>query len=84
MPNITPRPGVVADADASMRPNSGSQKSGPSCWGNTGTAVSGRVAVGDRVLVSPRKLPVRVRGLHAQNRESQQGLAGQRGTVKGL
>ena len=44
----------------------------------TGTAVSGRVAVGDRVLVSPRKLPVRVRGLHAQNRESQQGLAGQR------
>lgn len=44
----------------------------------TGTAVSGRVAVGDRVLVSPRKLPVRVRGLHAQNRESQRGLAGQR------
>ena len=44
----------------------------------TGTAVSGRVAVGDRVLVSPRKLPVRVRGLHAQNRESTQGQAGQR------
>jgi selenocysteine-specific elongation factor len=44
----------------------------------TGTAVSGRVAVGDRVLVSPRRLPVRVRGLHAQNRESQDGLAGQR------
>lgn len=44
----------------------------------TGTAVSGRVAVGDRLLVSPRKLPVRVRGLHAQNRESAQGEAGQR------
>jgi selenocysteine-specific elongation factor len=44
----------------------------------TGTAVSGQVAVGDRLLVSPRKLPVRVRGLHAQNREADQGLAGQR------
>jgi len=44
----------------------------------TGTAVSGEVAVGDRLLVSPRKLPVRVRGLHAQNREAGQGLAGQR------
>jgi len=44
----------------------------------TGTAVSGRVAVGDRVMVSPRKLPVRVRGLHAQNREATHGQAGQR------
>ncbi len=44
----------------------------------TGTAVSGQVAVGDRLLVSPRKLQVRVRGLHAQNREAGQGLAGQR------
>lgn len=44
----------------------------------TGTAVSGQINVGDRVLVSPRKLPVRVRGLHAQNREASQGLAGQR------
>ena len=44
----------------------------------TGTAVSGQVAVGDRLLVSPRKLPVRVRGLHAQNREAGEGLAGQR------
>ena len=44
----------------------------------TGTAVSGRVEVGDRVLVSPRKLPVRVRGLHAQHRESPHGEAGQR------
>lgn len=44
----------------------------------TGTAVSGQVAVGDRVLVAPQGLPVRVRGLHAQNRESTSGLAGQR------
>jgi selenocysteine-specific elongation factor len=44
----------------------------------TGTAVSGQIRVGDRVLVSPRKLPVRVRGLHAQNREATEGLAGQR------
>jgi selenocysteine-specific elongation factor len=44
----------------------------------TGTAASGRVAVGDRLVVAPRKLPVRLRGLHAQNRESTQGVAGQR------
>jgi selenocysteine-specific elongation factor len=44
----------------------------------TGTAVSGQVTVGDRLLVSPRKLPVRVRGLHAQSREAGLGLAGQR------
>jgi hypothetical protein len=44
----------------------------------TGTAVIGQVAVGDRLVVAPRKLPVRVRGLHAQNRESSQGVAGQR------
>ena len=35
----------------------------------TGTALAGRVAVGDRLLVSPAGLAVRVRGLHAQNRE---------------
>jgi selenocysteine-specific elongation factor len=44
----------------------------------TGTAASGRVAVGDRVVVSPRGLAVRVRGLHAQNREATLGHAGQR------
>lgn len=44
----------------------------------TGTAVSGQVNVGDRLVVSPRKLPVRVRSLHAQNRDAQQGVAGQR------
>jgi selenocysteine-specific elongation factor len=44
----------------------------------TGTAVSGRVATGDRLTVSPRGLPVRVRGIHAQNRQADEGLAGQR------
>jgi selenocysteine-specific elongation factor len=44
----------------------------------TGTAVSGRVAVGDRLTVSPRGVPVRVRGLHAQNRQAGEGRAGER------
>ena len=44
----------------------------------TGTAVSGRVAVGDRLLVSPRGQEVRVRGIHAQNRAAGLGKAGQR------
>lgn len=44
----------------------------------TGTAVAGRVAVGDRLLLSPRGLPVRVRGIHAQNRQATEGVAGQR------
>ncbi|MCE2659580.1 MAG: selenocysteine-specific translation elongation factor [Rubrivivax sp.] len=44
----------------------------------TGTAVSGRVQVGDRLLVSPSGHEVRVRGIHAQNRQSTEGLAGQR------
>lgn len=44
----------------------------------TGTVVSGTVAVGDQVLVSPGGLSARVRGIHAQNHKSQQGVAGQR------
>ncbi|TWI33377.1 selenocysteine-specific translation elongation factor [Paracoccus sulfuroxidans] len=44
----------------------------------TGTVVSGAVAVGDQVLVSPGGLSARVRGIHAQNHKSQQGVAGQR------
>ncbi len=44
----------------------------------TGTAVSGRVALEDRLLVTPSGKPVRVRGLHAQNREASAGHAGQR------
>ncbi len=44
----------------------------------TGTAVAGRVAVGDRLMLSPRGLAVRVRGVHAQNRQATEGVAGQR------
>jgi selenocysteine-specific elongation factor len=44
----------------------------------TGTAVAGRVAVGDKLVLSPAGKAVRVRGLHAQNREADSGHAGQR------
>lgn len=44
----------------------------------TGTILSGQVAVGDRVLVSPSGLEARVRSLHVQNQPAQQGRAGQR------
>ncbi|CAA7623449.1 selenocysteinyl-tRNA-specific translation factor [Magnetospirillum sp. LM-5] len=44
----------------------------------TGTAFSGRVAVGDRLWLSPMGREVRVRSLHAQNRKADQGFAGQR------
>jgi selenocysteine-specific elongation factor len=44
----------------------------------TGTLVSGRIAVDDRLLLSPSGLPLRVRGLHAQNRPAEQAEAGQR------
>jgi selenocysteine-specific elongation factor len=44
----------------------------------TGTAVSGQVQVGDRLLLSPLGREVRVRSLHAQNTESQRGQERQR------
>jgi selenocysteine-specific elongation factor len=44
----------------------------------TGTVYSGQVAVGDRLLISPEGTPVRVRGIHAQNRDAQAGRAGER------
>ncbi|MDD5034267.1 MAG: selenocysteine-specific translation elongation factor [Methylococcaceae bacterium] len=44
----------------------------------TGTVFSGRVRTGDRLLLSPSGLPVRVRGIHAQNRPAEQGRVGQR------
>jgi len=44
----------------------------------TGTVFSGRVRVGERLLLSPSGLPVRVRGIHAQNRPAEEGRAGQR------
>ena len=44
----------------------------------TGTVFSGHVAVGDRLLVSPRGLEVRVRGIHAQDRKTEASVAGDR------
>lgn len=44
----------------------------------TGTVVSGAVAVGDRVMVSPSGLAARVRSIHAQNRPAERGVAGDR------
>jgi selenocysteine-specific elongation factor len=44
----------------------------------TGTAASGQVAVGDKLVVSPSGKAVRVRGLHAQNQQAEAGIAGQR------
>jgi selenocysteine-specific elongation factor len=44
----------------------------------TGTAATGQVKVGDSLLVSPRGLTVRVRGIHAQNTTATTGHAGQR------
>lgn len=44
----------------------------------TGTVHSGRVRVGDEVLVQPRGLRARVRSLHAQDRPAEEGRAGQR------
>jgi selenocysteine-specific elongation factor len=44
----------------------------------TGTAFAGRVQVGDELLLSPSGRSVRVRGLHAQNREAGEAHAGQR------
>jgi len=44
----------------------------------TGTLVAGRIAVEDRLVLSPSGLELRVRGLHAQNRPAQIATAGQR------
>jgi selenocysteine-specific elongation factor len=44
----------------------------------TGTALAGRVQVGDTITVMPAGAPVRVRSIHAQNRDCESGRAGQR------
>jgi selenocysteine-specific elongation factor len=44
----------------------------------TGTVAAGQVAIGDRLLVSPRGIEVRVRGLHGQNRPIEHARAGER------
>jgi selenocysteine-specific elongation factor len=44
----------------------------------TGTVFSGEVHINDNLLISPSGTEVRVRGIHAQNRPSETGRAGQR------
>jgi selenocysteine-specific elongation factor len=44
----------------------------------TGTALSGRVQVGDTLQLAPGGASMRVRSIHAQNRAADMGLAGQR------
>ncbi|MBL25111.1 MAG: selenocysteine-specific translation elongation factor [Rhodospirillaceae bacterium] len=44
----------------------------------TGTVFSGSASVGDRLLLSPQGLDVRIRSIHAQNQESETGTIGQR------
>jgi selenocysteine-specific elongation factor len=44
----------------------------------TGTLVSGRIAVEDRLVLSPSGLELRVRTLHAQNKPAVEAIAGQR------
>lgn len=44
----------------------------------TGTVLSGSVAIGDAVTVSPSGLSARVRSIHAQNMAVERGFAGQR------
>jgi selenocysteine-specific elongation factor len=44
----------------------------------TGTVLSGAVAVGDHVEISPSGISARVRSIHAQNRPTDCGQAGQR------
>ncbi len=44
----------------------------------TGTVLSGSISVGEHVAVSPTGLAARVRAIHAQNRPSETGRAGDR------
>ncbi|MBB43917.1 MAG: selenocysteine-specific translation elongation factor [Rhodospirillaceae bacterium] len=44
----------------------------------TGTSFSGQVKLNEKLLVLPNNINVKIRGIHAQNRESQVGCSGQR------
>src|SRR5712691_10402083 len=44
----------------------------------TGTAASGLVAIGDRLILSPRGIELRVRGIHAHNRPVAHAREGER------
>ena len=47
----------------------------------TGTVTAGAVAIGDRLVLSPGGIALRVRGLHAQNRTIETAAAGERCAV---
>ena len=47
----------------------------------TGTIFSGAVHPDDRLVISPRGMMVRVRGVHAQNREAKEAHPGQRSAL---
>jgi len=47
----------------------------------TGAVVAGEVGIGDRLLLSPQGIGVRVRGIHAQNSPAERGRAGERCAV---
>ena len=44
----------------------------------TGTVFAGRATTGDTLMLAPAAMPVRVRSIHAQNRVTETGHAGQR------
>jgi selenocysteine-specific elongation factor len=44
----------------------------------TGTVLSGAIAVGDQITISPSGLSARVRSIHAQNLTAERGRAGER------
>jgi selenocysteine-specific elongation factor len=44
----------------------------------TGTVAAGAVTPGDRLVLSPRAIEVRVRGIHAHNRPIERALSGER------
>jgi selenocysteine-specific elongation factor len=47
----------------------------------TGTAISGRVATGDTLLVYPQQLKAKVRGIQVHNREVTEACSGQRTAI---
>jgi selenocysteine-specific elongation factor len=47
----------------------------------TGTVAAGTVLAGERLMISPRGIEIRVRGLHSQNRPIETAAAGQRCAV---
>ncbi len=47
----------------------------------TGAVFSGKVSAGDHLVISPDGWEARVRGIHAQNQESETGVVGQRCAV---